>query len=254
MRYALEIKYDGTRYNGWQVQPGTLTVQGTIDTALSTLHNTPIESIGCGRTDSGVHASQFFLHFDSARTLPANFIYRLNRILPPDISATAIHATTEDFHARYDAVYRAYNYYCHYHKSPFLAPYSLQIRRSMLDMEKMRICFEMLKDYQDFRAFCKTGGAQNHYLCDLYETRMTEDVAAGRLQFYIAANRFLRGMIRRVVGTLLMVGQHKISPEEFRKNMENHSYFQLNVSVPPQGLFLSEVRYPAGRLMLLHED
>jgi len=254
MRYALEIKYDGTRYNGWQAQPGTLTVQGIMDAALSTLHNTAIESTGCGRTDSGVHASQFFLHFDSQCPLPVNFTYRLNRLLPPDISVKAIYSTTENFHARYDAVYRAYNYFCHYNKSPFLAPYSLHIRRNLLDIEKMRYCFEMLKDYQDFRAFCKTGSAQNHYHCDLYETRMIEDVYAGRLQFHIAANRFLRGMIRRVVGTLLMVGQHKISHEEFTKNMEIHSYFKLNVSVPPHGLFLSEVRYPPGLLTLHIED
>lgn len=243
MRYLLEIKYKGTNYNGWQAQPNSITVQSVLDQAISTIFNEPIISTGCGRTDTGVHASQFFLHFDAQGSPPNGFMHRINKFLPADISVHHISQVADSFNARFDATYRAYTYHCHFHKDAFLEPYSLLIRRDLLDVELMRQCFESLVQYQDFRAFCKTGGAQTHYLCDIYHASLTEDIANNKLQFNIAANRFLRGMIRRIVGTMLAVGQAKISPQTFHHHLATQTYFDLNISVPPQGLFLSDVRY-----------
>ncbi len=241
MRYFLEIAYLGTNYCGWQVQPNKVSVQSTIDDAISTIFNVKLHCSGCGRTDSGVHASQFFLHFDCEKAIPKNFDYRINKILPKDIVVERIFEC--GLHARYDATYRAYDYFIHFRKNPFLKDQSYFFPFLPLDYEAMKTAFDSLQNYRDFKPFEKANNDSKTSLCRIYKTDMDIDLEAGKIRIHIAANRFLRGMIRRVVGTLLVVGQHKISLEEFKQVMDNTGQFSLNIAAPAEGLFLSEVRY-----------
>ena len=201
MRYFLELSYKGTHYSGWQVQPNAPSVQATIEAALSTLLNTNTEIIGCGRTDAGVHATQYFAHFDAEKALPNEFAYRLNRILPPDI---AIHRLIDtlppDAHARFGATYRAYHYHIHLQKNPFLADQSYYFSMLPLDVAKMQQAAKLLLNYTDFRAFCKADSDAKHYLCHLFESQITLDEQQQTLLYRVAANRFLRGMVRLIVG------------------------------------------------------
>jgi tRNA pseudouridine38-40 synthase len=247
MRYFLELSYKGTRYNGWQVQPNAPSVQATIEAALSTLLNTNTELVGCGRTDAGVHATQYFAHFDAEKALPNEFAYRLNRILPPDI---AIHRLIDtlppDAHARFGANYRAYHYHIHLQKNPFLADQSYYFSMLPLDVAKMQQAAKLLLNYTDFRAFCKADSDAKHYLCHLFESQITLDEQQQTLLYRVAANRFLRGMVRLIVGSLLMVGKNKISLDEYQHVLHQKlpKFNGTNLSVPPQGLFLVDIRYP----------
>jgi len=241
-RYFLELAYDGTKYCGWQMQPRKVTVQSTIDDALSTIWNEPIQSMGCGRTDSGVHASQFFVHFDVEQAnIPENFLHRINKFLPKDIAIRDIYEC--DLHARYDATYRAYDYFIHFEKNPFLNPHSFFFPWLPLDFEKMRKAAALLKTYREFAPFEKSNSASKTSLCQLYESRLVIDELGGRMHYHVAANRFLRGMVRRIVGALMAVGKDKLSLEEFQKVLQSQGTFSINKSAPAQGLYLCEVRY-----------
>lgn len=244
MRYFLEIAYKGTAYCGWQVQPNGLSVQAVINQALSTILNEPIHCVGCGRTDAGVHASQFFLHFDANNTLPKLFDTRLNRFLPKHISVKRIiKDLPEKAHARFDATYRAYDYYIHFQKNPFKNELSWYYNRLPLNFEVMHEAANLLLQYEDFVMFCKTGGSNKTTLCKIFKTELVVDEDGNGLRFHIAANRFLRGMVRRIVGMMMEVGQEKISLEVFKSVMDRETEFPFNPSAPPQGLYLSEVRY-----------
>lgn len=246
-RYFLEIAYNGENYYGWQMQPNAVSVQSTIDNALSVICNQQIRSLGCGRTDSGVHASQFFLHFDGPEGLPENFLYRINKFLPKDIAIVRlIDDVPADAHARYHATYRAYTYHIHFNKDPYLFQSSFFYPWEGLDITLMRKAADLLLNYSEFPMFCKTKGNNKTFTCLLYKTEIVVDKKLGRLKFHIAANRFLRGMVRRIVGCLLMIGQKKISIEEFVQVMESQgaNFPSANMSAPPQGLYLVEVRYP----------
>jgi len=241
-RYFMEIAYDGTDYCGWQMQVDKVSVQSTIDEAISTIFNEPLHCTGCGRTDSGVHASQFFLHFDTEQaSLPENFHYRINKFLPTTISVLDIFVS--DKHARFDATYRAYDYFLHFEKDPFKNRFSFFFHYKPLDVEKMRIAFSMLDHYLDFSPFEKSNSSSKTSICQIYETAIFYDEEKKEMRIHFAANRFLRSMVRRVVGALLMVGIGKISLEEFKKVLDEKGTFTLNISVPGRGLFLSEVRY-----------
>ncbi len=242
-KYFVEIAYFGRAYHGWQVQPNEVTVQSTLDEKLSTIFNQSITTVGCGRTDAGVHAKQFFAHFETEAAVPDKFLYRINKMLPMSIELKRIYEVEDWMHARYRANYRAYEYYIHFNKDAFLSEHSYFYPWLPLDIPAMQKAFKMMQDFKDFRAFCKTGGNQNHYLCDIYETKLELDELTGKLKFRIAANRFLRGMVRRIVGCLLSVGKGKITLEEFELILREKKKFKLNISVPPQGLYLVEVRY-----------
>lgn len=246
-KYFLEIAYFGRAYHGWQVQPDRVSVQSTLEDALSTIYNQKITTVGCGRTDSGVHAKQFFAHFITEADIPDKFIYRINKMLPMSIEVKRIYEVEDWMHARYRANYRAYEYYIHFNKDAFLSEHSFFFPWMPLDVPAMQKAFKMMQNFKDFRAFCKTGGNQKHYLCDVYETKLELDELTGKMKFRIAANRFLRGMVRRTVGCLLMVGKGKISLEEFERILREKKKFKLNISVPPQGLYLVEVRYVTER-------
>lgn len=247
MRYFLELSYKGTHYNGWQIQPNAPSVQAVVEDAISTLLNAPIEIVGCGRTDAGVHASQYYAHFDTQKPLPSEFGYRLNRILPPDIAINRlIDNLPPDAHARFGATYRAYHYHIHFQKNPFLANQSYHFSMLPLDIGKMQQAAKLLLNYTDFRAFCKANSDTKHYLCNLFESNLTFDEQNETLLYRVAANRFLRGMVRLIVGSLLMVGKNKISLDEYQNVLQQQlpKFNGTNLSVPPQGLFLVDIRYP----------
>ena len=247
MRYFLELSYKGTHYNGWQVQPNAHSVQAVIEDAISTLLNAPTDIVGCGRTDAGVHASQYYAHFDTQKLLPSQFAYRLNRILPPDIAINRlISDLPPEAHARFAATYRAYHYHIHFQKNPFLADQSYHFSMLPLDIDKMQQAAKLLLNYCNFRMFCKADSNTNHHLCNLFESNLTFDEQNQTLLYRVAANRFLRGMVRLIVGSLLMVGKHKISLDEYQNVLQRQlpKFERANLSVPPQGLFLVDVRYP----------
>ncbi len=245
-RYFLEIAYHGKNYCGWQIQPNKPTVQQTLCEALSVICNSQIEVTGCGRTDSGVHASQFFVHFDVVE-LPGNFLHRLNRFLPKDIAAKRVlDDVPATAHTRFDAFYRAYTYQVHFEKSPFLHEQSFFFPWKLLNREAMQQVCQGLTQYTHFPMFCKSGGSAKTDICHIYKAKLVFNDEQGTMFFHIAANRFLRGMVRRIMGCLLMVGKNKISVDEFQMVMDNRKkkFEKMNISVPPQGLFLVEVRYP----------
>lgn len=242
-RYFLEIAYMGKNYSGWQIQPNAISVQATLESKMSLLLGEKTDTLGCGRTDAGVHASQFFLHFDTASELPIDIVTRLNKMLPHDIAVKqCIAEIPAHAHARFDATYRAYDYHMHFFKNPFKNDISTFFPEPQLDAASMYTAANLVLQYDDFPMFCKTGGAETHTRCNLFKSELK--LTPEGLTYHIAANRFLRGMVRRIVGTLIMVGRKKISVREFEKVLIEKGSFKYNMSVQPQGLFLSEVRYP----------
>ncbi|MBX7095736.1 MAG: tRNA pseudouridine(38-40) synthase TruA [Flavobacteriales bacterium] len=243
-RYFLEIAYDGTPYHGWQIQPRVNTVQLEIENALTKLNSgNRIPTIGCGRTDTGVHARQFFLHFDIEK-LPCDeemFIFKLNRILPHSIGVYRLLEVNPKAHARFDANSRTYEYHIHYLKNPFLDNRSWNLW-SPLDLDAMNIAAAHLLNHRDFAAFQKSGGNANTSICTVMKAEWVGDDE--RLMFTIKANRFLRNMVRAIVGTLVEVGKGRMSPDEFNAIIASLKRTEAGESVPADGLFLTNVTYP----------
>ena len=245
-RYFAELAYNGTHYHGWQVQANADSVQATLDKALSTLLRTTVKTVGSSRTDTGVHAEQQFAHFDLPFELPEH-IYpnKINAILPHDISVNAFYKVHGGLHARYDAVSRSYEYRICRKKDPFLHKKSLLLTRP-LNLPAMRETAEVLKKYTDFEAFGKTDPSKEHHLCTIFKTEWIEKEHL--LIFYIKANRFLRGMVRTLVGTMLAVGKEKISSGQFEEIIRSKDRKTAGEAVAPEGLFLTRVEYPEGVL------
>jgi len=244
MRYVLEIGYKGTHFAGYQIQPNAHTVQAELEQALQTALRCRVATQAAGRTDAGVHASQLYVHFDHEGPLSARLVHSLNGILPADVAVRTLYmATTPDFHARFSALSRAYVYQIVLQKSPLLQDTSLWVRRS-LDIHRMHAAAAMLLQYEDFASFCKAHGDNKTTLCQLHEAGW--EVLPDRWCFHVRANRFLRGMVRALVGSLLWVGMGKISPEEFRTIIEARDRSQAGPNVPAQGLILKAVTYPPG--------
>lgn len=218
-RYFVYFKYDGTAYHGWQVQPNAVSVQEKLQDALSTLLREEIQVVGAGRTDTGVHARMMVAHFDTDKDIDGpQLVYKLNRLLPRDISADKVIPVSQDMHARFSARSRTYHYYVHQHKDPFLRHYSCELFYD-LDFEKMNEAAAMLLEYDDFAAFCKSNTDVKTTLCDVTEARWVKD-GEYSWHFVITANRFLRNMVRAVVGTLVDVGRGRISVQDFRAVIE----------------------------------
>lgn len=244
MRYFAELAYNGTRYYGWQRQPGQISVQETLEQALSTILGAELEVTGCGRTDTGVHASQYYLHFDFDGTFPRVFTRRLNKFLPPDIAIHRIFPVAPEAHARYDAVRRAYQYHLTFRKDPFALETAYYFPfPTRPDFSKLQEAANLLLSYEDFYPFCKSNTDVHTMKCRLSRAEW-EEVSPDRLIFHIAANRFLRGMVRLIVGMSLNVAMSKIPLEEVRQAMDRQIRLKRSWSAPPEGLFLSEVRYP----------
>jgi len=241
-RYALDICYHGKAYAGWQRQPNAITVQEILENALSTLLRKETTVVGAGRTDAGVHADQLIVHFDHEGDLPRNFFYGINGILPHDIAVNRLlKPNNPDFHARFDAISRSYIYRIILRKSPLAYGQALWVRQE-LDFEAMNAASELMRQYTDFASFCKAHGDNKTTLCNLTYAYWERTGFEARL--HISANRFLRGMVRAVVGTLLEVGKGKISLDEFAAIIEAKDRKRAGANVAPEGLSLTEVNYP----------
>ena len=244
MRYFITLSYDGTRYHGWQIQPNGDSIQQRLQEALSTLLRQPVEVVGAGRTDTGVHARKMVAHFDFSPfkgELEGVLAYKLNKLLPQDIAVQEVRQVPDDMHARFSATSRTYHYFIHTYKDPFLRDYSWQIPFK-LDFEKMNEAAQVLLEYKDFTSFSKVNTDTKTNLCDIKEAYW-EEVATGQWRFTITANRFLRNMVRAIVGTLVEVGRGRISIEEVRQIIETKDRCSAGESVPGKGLFLVDIKY-----------
>ena len=242
-RYFIYLAYDGTSYHGWQVQPNGMSVQECLTKALSTLLRQPTEVVGAGRTDAGVHARLMVAHFDSSQALNEVFMAdKLNRLLPPDISVYHLRAVRPNAHARFDATSRTYRYYVTTAKMPFERQYRCRLF-SMPDFNRMNEAAQTLFDYTDFTSFSKLHTDVKTNNCRIMQARW-ERLDEVTWVFTIQADRFLRNMVRAVVGTLLEVGRGKLSVEGFRKVIEQKDRCRAGTSVPGCALFLEDITYP----------
>ena len=245
MRYFIELSYDGTAYHGWQVQPNGESVQGVLQKALSTLLRQDIAVTGAGRTDAGVHAAMMVAHFDwGEEALPMaleQLTYRLNGVLPFDVAVHTIYPVADDLHARFSARARTYYYYVHTAKSPFLRAYSWRLARQP-DFEAMNRAAQTLYEYSDFTSFSKVNTDTKTNLCRVMRAEWVQ-LSDHEWRFEITADRFLRNMVRAIVGTLMMVGRGDITIEEFRAIIDRKDRCAAGDSVPARGLFLQHVDY-----------
>lgn len=252
MRYFIQLSYDGTGYHGWQVQPNGVSVQEVLQKALSTLLRQPTEVTGAGRTDAGVHASMMVAHFDwpaahegeGCEEMPLDctqLTYKLNRLLPPDVAVQAVRPVGPEMHARFSATRRTYHYYIHTRKDPFLRGYSWQVNVP-LDFALMNEAAQVLLEYSDFTSFSKTGTDVKTNICQLTEARW-EQLKPGEWRFTVSANRFLRNMVRAIVGTLVEVGRHRMTISQMRHVIEAKDRQRAGESVPGHALYLTNIEY-----------
>lgn len=246
-RFFIQISFDGTRYHGWQLQKNAHTVQAELNAAMGTAFRQKIETLGCGRTDTGVHATEFFAHFDCRANPEAtelsNMVFKLNSLLPKDIAVQKIFPVKKDASARFDAVSRTYRYKVHFTKDPFLLNRSFY-RRLVPDVEPMNEAGRLLLTYNDFSCFSKVHTQVKTNICSIKKARWRKE--GSQLVFEIKADRFLRNMVRAIVGTLLEIGDGLISKKDFKKIIESRNRSMAGVSVPAGGLYLTEVKYPSG--------
>lgn len=241
MRYFIEFSYNGKNYHGWQLQPKAITVQGVLQNALTIILREEISVIGAGRTDSGVHALQMFAHFDTECELSDDLVRKLNVFLPYDIAVHSICAVKTDAHARFDALKRTYQYHISIEKSPFKYDYSMPLTLP-LNVDVMNEAAQILFDYTDFQCFSKTHTDVKTFNCKIYEAHWA--IVGSELVFTITADRFLRNMVRAIVGTLINVGLQKLSLTGFEDIIISKSRSKAGASVPACGLFLAQVTYP----------
>ncbi len=244
-RYFIRLAYEGTAYGGWQIQPNASTVQQTLEKGLSAITGNTIAVTGCGRTDAGVHASSFFAHFDHEVAFSEDelkqLVFRLNRFLPHDIVVYAISAVLPGAHARYSALWREYEYFIIRQKDPFSFKHAYYVHDN-LNIEEMNVCSAMLIGKHNFESFSKTHTQVNNYNCDVKSALWVAQ--SHKLTFTIRADRFLRNMVRALVGTILDVGRGKISQADFRKIIELQNRSAAGYSVPAKGLTLTGIGYP----------
>ena len=267
MRYFITLSYDGTNYHGWQIQPNADSVQETLQNALSTLLRQPIEIVGAGRTDTGVHASMMVCHMDfepvqccsmQQSRVPDNskwceqLVYKLNKILPQDIAVKKIEPVADDMHARFSAKSRTYHYYIHTSKDPFRRAYSWRIPYPTLDIDLMNKAAQVLMEYEDFTSFSKTNTDVKTNICHITKAEWTDypNPPEGRgscsynsWMFEVKANRFLRNMVRAIVGTLVKVGRGRMTIDEMKHVIEAKDRCRAGESVPANALFLSNIEY-----------
>ena len=243
MRFFITLSYDGTRYHGWQVQPNGPSVQEKLQWALSTILRQDIQVTGAGRTDAGVHARMMVAHFD-VETMDfglQDLTYKLNRLLPQDIAIQKMEPVSDEMHARFSATSRTYHYYIHTVKDPFLRAYSCELHYP-LDFQLMNEAAAVLMTYEDFGAFCKAHADVKTTLCHITAAEWHQ-TSNSTWYFEITANRFLRNMVRAVVGTLIDVGRRRLSLDDFRKVIEGKRRTEAGESMPANALFLEDVQY-----------
>lgn len=242
IRYFFEIAYDGGAFFGWQIQPKQTSVQETIEQALTKLNsNKPIAIVGCGRTDTGVHAHRYIFHADYEQAIDVEQLkYKLNKMLPSTISVFAINEVEDSLHARFSAVRRTYRYFVHKEKNPFKHAYSTYLPLD-LDLEKMNEAAKNLLGHHDFTTFSKANTDVKTHLCEVFEATWSE--TEDGYVFEYTANRFLRNMVRATVGTLFDVGTGKYTPEQFKKIFLSQDRSKSSGSAAPQGLYLWKIIY-----------
>ena len=242
MRYFIELAYRGSNYFGWQRQPNQISVQEVLENKLSVILREKIVIVGAGRTDTGVHAKQMYAHFDFTGDIKLEkFTFKLNSFLPKDISIYKIFEVEENAHTRFDATSRAYEYHIHLGKNPFLTDSTYQIYHD-LDLGKMNEAAKLMYDYTDFKCFSKSNTDVRTYNCDVMNAIWEKK--GSQLIFHVKADRFLRNMVRAIVGTLLEIGVGKKTIEDFKLVLESRDRKQAGTSVPARGLFLTQIIYP----------
>jgi tRNA pseudouridine38-40 synthase len=248
-RFFIELAYDGTKYHGWQIQQNAVSVQEVLNKALSTILREPIETLGCGRTDTGVHAKQFFAHFDSDTLVIGNWalekgglLRSINSIIPPDIAIRDIFMVENEAHARFDATLRSYQYHIHFNKDPFKNGYSWLLRDEP-DIKLMNQAAKIIMEYTDFSCFSKSNTQVKTFNCKIAKAEWVR-AYDGSITFNISADRFLRNMVRAIVGTLLPIGRSEMEPEGVRAIIESKDRSNAGVSVPACGLYLTQIIYP----------
>lgn len=240
MRYFLEVAYKGTNYSGFQVQENANSVQEEVERAFAVLQRDEITLTGSSRTDTGVHALQNYFHFDYEGSIHPQFIYKMNAILPPDITIKSIRQVKEDAHCRFDAISREYKYFIYREKNPFLTdrayfyPYTL-------DIELLQQAAAIVMRHKDFQSFAKRNSQVKTFLCTIEKSEWKYE--GETLVYNVKANRFLRGMVRGLTGTMLQAGRKKITLEQFEAIIESKDCTKADFSVPAQGLFLIKVDY-----------
>ncbi|MFT5834163.1 MAG: tRNA pseudouridine38-40 synthase [Cognaticolwellia sp.] len=245
MRYFIHLGYDGSSYRGWQRQKNTLkTVQEIVEKKLSQIFKKKMTAYGCGRTDAGVHASQYVLHINLDEAPTFDLKFRLNKNLPDGIAIFEIIEVTEDQHCRYDAMARTYDYFIHWNKDPILVRYSSFYDGVILDFEQMKKAAALILETKDFRPLCKQPDLYKNTLCQITKCELFVNEEQDRLRFTITSNRFLRGMIRLCVFFLLKVGNGEMTLEEFRAVLTQEKESTEKKPAFPNGLFLSKVEYP----------
>lgn len=242
MRYFITFSYDGTSYHGWQIQPHSISVQEELQKAISTLLRQTIEVVGAGRTDTGVHARKMIAHFDFETEVDCTqLVYKLNKILPRDIAVQKVEKVADDMHARFSATSRTYHYFVNMAKDPFLRAYSWQVYGEP-DFELMNEAAKVLMEYRDFTSFSKVNTDTKTNDCTITEAHW-DRVGVYQWRFTITANRFLRNMVRAIVGTLLEVGRGRMTIDQLRHVIEAKDRCRAGDSVPGNALFLVEVKY-----------
>jgi tRNA pseudouridine38-40 synthase len=241
LRYFIELSYNGKNYHGWQIQPDVISVQQKVNNALSIMLQQDINVVGAGRTDTGVHASQMFAHFNVDKKLVGDAVFKLNSILPEDIVIYKVFLVDDEKHARFDAVSRSYQYKICLGRNPFLLDFAWQIHSQKFNINLMNEAASLLLEYEDFESFSKVKTDVYTFNCDITKAVWTQK--ENELTFHISANRFLRNMVRAIVGTLIEVGTGKKTIEDFKQIIESKNRSKAGLSVPAKGLFLTEIKY-----------
>lgn len=241
MRFFIKFSFFGKHYHGWQIQPKAMTVQQVLQQALSTLLREPIAVVGAGRTDSGVHAQEMYAHFDTNNPLPPDLVAKLNSFLPIDIAIDSIYVVTPEAHARFSAISRTYQYHISTQKDVFNYNYSMSFSLP-LNVALMNEAAHILYYYTDFQCFSKTHTDVKTFLCKVYQANWQQ--IGHELVFTITADRFLRNMVRAIVGTLIEVGKERLSLTDFEDIIIGKNRSKAGASVPASGLFLTRIEYP----------
>ena len=249
MRYFIEISYLGTNYHGWQSQPNAITIQEITENCLSKILNNPVKLVAAGRTDAGVHAKQMYAHFDSDIIINdiKSFEHKVNSFLPKDIVVRKLIFVNDNAHARFDALYREYEYHISLKKNPFVIDKAYFFKKS-LDIKKMNKCCNIMMQYTNFKSFSKSKTDVKTYDCKIYEAEWM--LNENYLIFKIKADRFLRNMVRAIVGTLIEIGLGKITEKEFKLIIEKKDRQLAGFSVPAHALFLKNIDYDWDKILL----
>ncbi|MBK7408165.1 MAG: tRNA pseudouridine(38-40) synthase TruA [Saprospirales bacterium] len=243
MKYFLHLAYKGTRYHGWQRQPGVLTVQEVLEDAVQRMMGKRIHCVSCGRTDAGVHASQYFCHIVVEEPFDFDPVFRLNKMLPDDISIFDCIEVPRNAHAQTDALSRTYTYHIHTRKNALLSDLSAYYPAESLDVEQLKAAAALLPPHRNFRAMCMPSDENKTKICEVSEAYWTVGEEEYSLRFQITANRFLKGMVRILVANMLEVGYGRLSLEDFEQRLKSEEPAPQVRSAYPQGLYLSGVKY-----------